>query len=303
VWSNNQTGVALLIATPNNLTTNTERMFHVKQLSLRSVDVGCDYITLTAVGEPLCEILFSYAQLIEQELLEEGAIGKEWRAMGYRGFQIGPMRYGARKGDEGILMVSGEDSKTFAPLFKKTDLNITRVDYQVTIELKPPNPAFVYDWYKLFDSSKSVDPTTPYYKYISSPTGDTLYVNKRSGSTQLRMYDKSNDFNASQLGTFIRFEVEYKRQSAEFAYRRWATEEEQGDWVCSIVAAEFKRRGINVVFDDIVAGNAIEKGQIVSTLDGTIGWLERCVSPVIMRLIDAGYKDEVYAVLRLKDLF
>jgi hypothetical protein len=277
-------------------------MFHVKQLDLKSVGIGCDWVTVTATGEPLCELLLGYAQMIEAELSEDRFMTVDWRGLGYRGFQAGPLRYGVRKDSQAIMMVSGEAAQRYVDVIGNTNLHVTRVDFQVTIELSPPDEKFVRRWYKLFDETKNVDPSTPYYKYIASPTGDTLYVNKRSGSTQLRMYDKSRDYNASQLGTFVRFEVEYKKQAAEFAYRRWMTRKQDKEWICEVVAAEFKRRGINICFDGILGGSAIEKGQMVTTVDGTLGWLSRCVSPVIMRLIDAGYGDEVYNVLRLKDL-
>jgi len=275
----------------------------VKQLDLKSVDVGCDYITLTSSGDELCELLLTYAAMLEEEHKSQGAIGKEWRALGYRGWQIGPIRYGVRKEAEAILMVSGNDAKSAAELFRKTKLKVTRVDFQVTIELNPPSPKFVYAWYKVFNDTKEVDPTTPYYKYISSPTGDTLYINRRTGSTQLRMYDKSLDLNCDVNGTFVRFEVEYKQQAAEFAYRRWCSEYIGDEWVLEVVGAEYQKRGVNVAFDSRTGGSAIEKGQQITTVDGTISWLKRCVSPVIMRLIDAGYSDEVYDVLRIKDLY
>ena len=275
----------------------------MKQNADVSYDAGIDWLTVTTTQGDQTQSLLELARELEETQLPENAIAEDWRGLGYRGRSYEGLRVGQRAGGEAILILSGDLAKRVGETYTVDSSRVTRADFQVTVVLPEPDPLIAQRTYleykKLTDSEKS----GRMYTYISSSTGDTLNVGKRSRNKYLRFYDKSSWFNGAPLGTYWRYEVELKKAVAKEAMRMFNEAENRHVFIGEQVWGAFEKKGIEPRFSVDNRPTSIQVGQNVTTADSKIAWLSRCVAPVVTQLIHLGYEEEVLRSLKLRGVY
>lgn len=263
---------------------------------------GPDWITLTATSAEMSIALHEVARKWLDWYEEKGEIAKRWGAMGYQGLQCGHARCGVRGSDGYILILSGEDTGTLLEMVELPDVRVVRFDVQVTVSINPADRYVAKRLYDRMAGDKEVYHNAPDVRYVSSLTGDTVYIGKRGSPKFIRIYDKTFAYEEGKTGLFWRYEVEYKRQAANEAYKRWNASPSKEVWAVGIVAAEMKKRMVVPLFHPGTEIDAIEVKQSVSTPQGKLEWLSRCVSPVVAQLIELGYTEDLIHVLKLRHI-
>ncbi len=266
------------------------------------VSRGPDWVTLTAEGEVQGTALMSSFNLLAKEQESRDFKKTPWRFQGYRGFQIEGAKCAVRGTDEAILVLTGEASQAWYALIKALDARCTRFDIQTTVEVQPPKPSLARHVYLSLEKLNNGNGRERYIKYISSPTGDTVYVGKRKNTVLLRLYDKSLYFGEEPLGTYWRYEVEFKGTAAQAALDKFKKANDAGEWIGTQVFQEFSSRNVKPVFSVRTSVLNVETAARITTLEGQIKWLERCVSPVVVQLVNDGHVEMVLDVLKLKHL-
>jgi DNA relaxase NicK len=201
-----------------------------------------------------------------------------------------------------ILQVSGEDAdklnlNPFSPTYK-----VTRVDLQVTLRFDGPVESLAYDLYRHLALERELDSTAPLYRFISSETGDTVYIGRRDSPVFIRLYDKTSEYSYGDKGLYWRYEVEYKKSAAPRVVSRLWEEPNRTAYIASQVASELKKRGVTPQFSSTTTVTAIAVGASVSTNEGRLNWLARCVAPVVSQLIALGYGEAVFHALDLRSI-
>lgn len=256
---------------------------------------GLDWITIT--GKDLHGQIDALEQLVDwQDRLQRDYQPKDWRLLGYAGKQVGPVRMGFRDDVHFIAQISGayaNDALEECP--ELAGLHFTRVDYQVTARSSMTKPDYVSLTYERLRFIKQDYPSYPNIKLIRSDTGDTLYIGRRDSPLMLRLYDKSFDLG-HPLGTWFRFEVEYKKNKANPAWQAWLGAPNRIDHITDVVGREFSDKRIPTWFgsETVVAihGEVIE-----SDYQRQLRWLDKCVRPAVVKLSEAGYRDEARRIL------
>lgn len=269
------------------------------ELTLQVVSVGPDWYTATAVTDDQCVGLLAVWRRWCKAQPEETLLAKDWSRLGYKGSTVNGLSFGMRNESEAMMIGSGEVAQALLPGDLPRDVRLTRFDVQVTIMLAKPLPLLAHDVYDDVTAGNDARVKARYVRLIKSRTGDTLYLNKRSAPVMLRLYDKGHDYNKAQKGEFWRYEVEYKAKAAIAAYQAWLTCQHHENWCLGAVLSEFRKRGVEAhwpVSNDI---SAIAIKATVTTSAGKLQWLSRCVSPVVVQLIQAGLEGETLAALKL----
>lgn len=263
---------------------------------------GVDWITITT-GEAVDErpLMRWGLALIEAE--DYGKTKRPWRQMGYVGWQGDHTKVGVRNGNESIVMVSGAVAKEFASDVPLGGYRVTRFDVEVTLSLSKPVRNLALKEYRSMQILNQQRAKERHLKFISSNTGDTLYVGKRTSSVVLRVYDKTFTFRPNELGLYWRYEVEFKKGAAQPAYDAWVEAPSKFTHSVGTVATEFSKRGLEPGFPLDVKVNAIQAKAKLSTPRGQLVWLEKCVAPVVAQLVYNGHTEEVVKCLRLNNLF
>lgn len=264
------------------------------------IDTGLDWLTVTAVSGSQTDAMLATARKYVSEKFPPDALPKKWAAMGYIGQDYGTLKFGRRKAEESILIASGQEADYIGMNFEVPNDRVKRVDLQVTVSLDTPVQDLAFALYRSLTRGDNQTHGSITYKYISSNTGDTLYSGKRSGDTFLRLYDKSLDQNVSELGSLWRYEVEYKRDRAQSAYKAVKSAEARYATIARMVWDEFERRGMQPMYDPGIGMVAMETITKVTTPDTKLAWLERCVAPVITQLVALGYEQQVIDSLKLR---
>lgn len=270
---------------------------------IRVVSVGPDWMTLTAKGEAQCTLLmFVYSGILENDMPKD-TIEEDWFFQGYRGKSAGPIKCGVRGKDEAVMIISGQSATDWLELVRHHTGNVTRLDLQITLDLGKPEPGLAHRAYKLLEEMQVCGARQRTLRYMSSPTGDTLYVGSRKSAVMLRLYDKGNDLSLAELGRYWRYEVEFKRDSAKRAWSRLIASGDSQDWTANQVIAEYRKRGLKVAVPNSRSVAVIETGARVSTAEGKLAWLQKCVAPVVVQLLNLGYEEQVLVALKLNHIY
>jgi len=252
----------------------------------RRISRGLDWLTLVSLPGSDEELVDCARAVRDSENLRELYDEKRWRVAGYKGWAVGPLRYGVGKEATAMVQFSSDLASTVDVIGVLAFSRPTRVDVQYTFILDDPYPhlaGVLYD--AMMENNKSLARAI-HCTFISSNTGQTLYVNRRRSAVFLRLYDKSADLEAEALGTIWRMEVEYKSKAAPLALEEIAASTDQKQTCEDLAIGEFRKRGIE--FENVAGAEdyAIEIGQRKSTNESRLAWLERSVRPVITKLIE-----------------
>ena len=264
---------------------------------------GLDWLTITTVSGEATDVLVETAREIVHTEMPADAIPDDWKAMGYTGQSYGPLKLGRRGIDEAILILSGHLADVVGETYTVPHDRVTRADFQVTVVLDEPNPFLAYNTKKAIENLTTARTDGKLWTYISSATGDTLSIGKRGRNRYIRFYDKSKDYTPSERGTYWRYEVELRRDTAKQAMRMMYEASDRHEFIAGQVFSSFQRRGIEPRFSIKETPSAIEVGQVVTTADAKISWLSRCVAPVVTQLIDLGYEEQVIRSLKLRGIY
>lgn len=261
-----------------------------------------DWLTVTSVSGSMTDELKELKNAIVEDHLPSDAIGDGWKGLGYSGYNYGPLKFGRRKGDEAILIISGPLADAVGETYSIPHDRVTRVDFQVTIRLDPRNPHYASAIRnRLLNLPESAN-SGKILTYISSNTGDTLNFGKRSKKKFLRLYDKSKDIEGAERGEIWRYEVELKKDLAQSAMAMFNASNSRHEFIAEQVFAAFDRVGAKPPYKIDGKAVAIEVAQKVTTVDGKLGWISRCVAPVVSQLMLLGYEEEVLSSLSLKGI-
>lgn len=264
------------------------------------VSAGPDWFTATGT-DPMASagLLAVWNEWVKSQALPGEKPGK-WAKLGYRGHTLRGVSAGVRNDNEAIVMASGKAAHMLSPGALPETCYITRFDVQVTIELEKPYPSWAMLLYHHLTAQWAEQKRPRYLKLIQSPTGDTLYVNKRTSPVMLRFYDKSREYGNADPGTFWRYEVEYKRPASQAAYHDWVTAKNHLEWAISTVAGEFAKRGITASWNRELPFNQIQVTAVAKTPASKLRWLVACVRPVVIQLIDQGFFEQVIGALAIQ---
>lgn len=266
------------------------------------VDASIDWITFVTVTEFESNDLVKWIDKQAQLNTDLEDITEPWRGLGYIGFRKGPFKWGVRGRDEAIAIISG----SIAPIgLLWSEIGIghpTRVDLQVTVQLEKPNRNVARETYADQETQNLSGRKPRYIKLLASPSGETVYVGRRTSNVMLRLYDKSFDYGETKSGQIWRYEVEYKGRAAGKALTQVRRSNDVVQAVSGMVFAEYVKRGVRPRFRSDNQISAIEVSAEISTLQTKIRWLEKGVSPVVAQLCNAGYEMEVLTALKLKHI-
>jgi hypothetical protein len=258
---------------------------------------GIDWLTLISLpGSD--EELIDYARGVrDSENLRDLYDEKKWKWLGYKGWSVGPLRYGLGKEGSAVVQFSSDLASTVDVVGLLAFARPTRVDVQYTFFLEKPYPDLARVVYESMVVENDNLARAVHYTHISSNTGQTLYVNRRTAPVFLRLYDKSADSETDSLGQIWRLEVEYKSKAAPIALEEIAASQDQKLTCGALAIGEFRKRGIEFVNLGQAESFTVEVGKRKSTNETRLAWLSRSVRPVIAKLVENDLELEALVAL------
>lgn len=271
---------------------------HNQHDNVRDWNAGIDAVTVVGQDHHAALPFYEEYDNIRARLGTIKEREKPFYLHGYRGKQCGSVRVGL-KDDKCLLMVTGPQAEHVFKVARKYLVKYTRIDLQVTLGMDTPCRGWASDQYHSPDLTGARDRGKIYMSLVQSPTGDTMYFNKRTSPTYGRMYDKSQDY-MGVLGQFWRFEVEAKEELCDKLGRILEYLDEYETVAADYVVGWYGDRGICVPLGprDRVSIPEIPSG--ATGFQQTLDWLARQVGPSVHTLIQAGLGEEVERALGIQ---
>lgn len=256
-----------------------------------------DALTVTSKSVEARAMISGLYNMFTEGSMELG-YQKAWKALGYKGYQCGSVRYGARA-DGSVLFASGVDAMRITRYlvneFDYLELRVTRIDLCVDIVLIEPKRGWLRDLRASANFQDLHSRQRRETTLIESDTGDTLYIGARTSGRYGRIYDKSLHYGGS-LGSVYRFELETKKQVSPAVFKRLFPEPQSGDFswdvfrsrVRGMIKGQFRLWGVHLRLGGVDA-QVVRAEARISTVESQLDWLQRSVKPVFQKLEALGY--------------
>lgn len=284
-------------------------LFHVKQQewssswqvgfyqqgNIKGWNAGVDAITVVGQDHHSALPFYNEYDNIRIRLGTDTCKERPFYLHGYRGKQCGSVRVGL-KDDKCLLMVTGPEAERVFAISRQVHVKYTRIDLQVTLEMESPVKSWAEDIYDAPNLREATERGKIHTSLVKSPTGTTLYLNKRTSPTYARMYDKSEEY-MGVLGKFWRFEVEAKEDHSDRLGRILENLHEYETVALDYVTGWYGDRGICVPVGPRDTVRLPGVSTRTTSDEQTLAWLARQVRPSILALLSAGKGEEVERAL------
>lgn len=252
---------------------------------------GIDWLTATTDKE---ETGFAWYDLF----CRSAGKTSEWRNKWYTGRKGEGYRWGYSPRQGYIFISTGKTTPQIFKAIVPAAKNVTRVDFQVTVEMPDALPCLVEDYYaQVCECNKR-----KYTLIQNNKGGKTLYVGSRQSAQFGRVYDKGVESKGAKPGKLWRYEVELKQHRGDAIARRLLAYIPQSDEqgmsemnrtiqraIVPAVWEWFDDRGIHPIFDRIGDNElVVEIGRSVTSDDRKLEWLTTQVRPTIQDFVSRG---------------
>lgn len=260
-----------------------------------SLKASVDYVTCTTKTREASDVL---VKRLYDAIGEDYLIGQRrtpWRFKGYHGQSLEGCRYGLR-GDEAIVILSGNTAGRLWSEITPVATNVTRLDLAVTLALKSSDEAFAINQYHALRAGTNGLTNS---LVVNTRGGSTLYVGSRQSRFYGRLYDKGAE-QGGQKGKVWRWEVEVKKPVSKLVVAQLLKEKDPAAYIVEYVSNWFLTRGVECVTISTNLVSVMEISSTVQSPEKTLLWLTTQVKPSVQRLLIDGRRKEVIEALGLK---
>jgi DNA relaxase NicK len=255
-------------------------------LKAELISVGVDYLTVTATGQTLCDLMRARAFGVIESELANGFFGRPWRLWGYEGVKVGAIEYGERL-DGCIVRMHDVVAASHWRRFYDCSSNCSRIDLQCTFQLDRPVRGLLTSHLKEMrrrDRKRKGKPQTSHQ--VCRRGGLTVCSGSRTSSRFFRGYDKGIQSGLAQYQNCIRYEGEFKHAQAKHL-AAWLIAMKSEHVACGKYVCQFASdRGVNLrslskVFH---SSASIDAGQLpgrLTDLARSQRWLGKSVKPTV----------------------
>ena len=273
-----------------------------QKLNGEFVDIGIDWITVTAQDPAKIERLRSMAYSLIECQLGEGNFGRPWYQSGYQGVLCGHIQYGERD-DGAILRLGSHLAKDYWMRLLEMSDNITRLDLQVTVRTTLEPSSVVHRHYREIQRHRRPFRKPPRLSRICDADGGyTLYTGRKCSDVMGRIYDKESESKLKHYAGCVRYEVQFGGKRARLLANLISRCHSDLLSVARAVLMFFQTRGALV-------HNLLEKLSQSTSIDISapptpatdcsrkLEWLAKAVRPTIRVLINLGLRERMLSAL------
>lgn len=265
------------------------------------ISAGVDWLTATRKhGEGALPFLEAGNALLDEVRAAGGDI-KPAALRDYVGHRGQGCFYGARPTDS-IIVISGQRAPAHFAKVAQAASNVSRLDLQVSVWTHGEQPNIAREQYARLTKLPPARGRPRNYSLIQShPTGETLYVGKRSSDYYGRVYDWSAAHKAGVPLTIWRFEIEIKRLPARAHSHALACDLDHSISVADYVFDWFVDRGLQVTWSKEDSEVKLQR-PIAEKHRDTLAWIETNMSKTVARMIKQHGLQKVVFALGLGDM-
>jgi hypothetical protein len=269
------------------------------RIDLPVTSVGPDWLTGTTADRERSDRLEHFAMFLLRRREQEGYEVRDWYGNGFSGDATDGISIGIR-GEEAMVRLSGEMALRYAGVTMEMLDHVSRIDWQVTLHDEDTKR----DWADIVTWTVEQDErvkkgTTTITQIASNRGGKTLYIGRRVSERFFRVYDKTAESEGLYADRTWRFEVEYKGKRADSFRQRWDRLEPQTSFAQRAVYAAFADYGFRLPATRVGPSFKDKSPRGPTSDQRRLEYLERCITPMVDRLIECFGRERLLEVLRL----
>lgn len=255
--------------------------------------IGVDWITSTTPRTKNFEGFRELGMSLVEDAAKAGNDLRTWKRQGYAGYICAGVSVGWR-GDSNLIQLRSDDARLSWKPVAEAAVNVSRLDLQMTYELKQAQADFLLDEHKSATAANLGRGRKRNLTLITSAlTGDSVYFGQRSSDIYGRAYDKGLESKSAPKGKLIRHELEMKRDVAK-SHAMKLCESPSPDMLIAGYVSSFMSRQHLRTSDNFHANRESARARSSSDNARRLRWLRSSVSRSVEVLLEAG---ELKAVL------
>lgn len=267
-------------------------------IAFELVDSGVDWITGTGPASGAVDVL---VQKTSRWLKDEEAAGEELRSWGfseYRGFACGSVQVGQRHDGYIFRLGSHMAQRHWQDVFKATR-RATRIDLQYTLRFNCDASQIITRSFRQAKRAKRKHPHGPSHSMLhASDQSSTLYLGSRASEKFGRIYDKGRESKNEAFKNCVRFEGEFKGNTANnLAHYLFGLEDCEAA-IISEVRAFVQDRGI-APWLTVAHLPCSHAPRLPTDAERRLRWLQTGVRPTVQWLLARVGRDAVLRALGL----
>ena len=271
------------------------------------LEVGCDYITVTASSCAARKDLVEFGKYLVRDAVRRGGKQAVCRALGYKGESAEGVSWGQRPDGALLRTTSHTAAAHWNQIFDSSE-HCTRFDIQITLRTgEEPSQTMFLIW-KRNPGWTTGQGRKSKVKKVVGPTGiESMFFGSRQSDRFFRVYDKGVESGDAWYRMALRWELELKGDVAHQYASQLSTTERQ-DAAMLATVCEFSRERLRIrpgagilrwsATDEIKCARSPETAQ---SYIKELRWLHRSVRPCVERLVRSGRRAELLTALGLID--
>jgi len=262
-------------------------------------EYGVDYITMTSQDRESAIEMYEYGCRIISEAYRVGNKVRPIAPNGYKGTQCGYVFVG-KTHDQTMLRVSGPSAFNALLSTQMLNVNCTRIDLQVTVQLPEYDGSYGHRQYHDAMRNRNTEKINHqgHLRHIlGTGKGDTTMIGSRASVRYGRLYDKEKESGEELYQRCWRYEVEYKAECAQKAFDEIRGSHSKADRVRSFVSGQYSKWGFDIkdlqYTGELIAG----AGRPLSDDERSIDWINKQVYPTIVKLLEHGHDNQIKMII------
>ena len=269
------------------------------------LEVGCDYITVTAASSAARKDLVEFGKYLIRDAVRGGAKQTVCRTLGYKGESTPGVSWGQRADSALLRTTSHKAAEHWNQIYDLSE-HCTRFDVQITLRThQTPHEIMAAVW-KRNPGWTTGQGRKSKVKKVVGPSGiESMFIGSRQSETFFRIYDKGVESGDTWYRMAVRWEMELKGDcSQSFAEQLSRSQNPEAQMLATISGFCARRLRISPSAGNLrwSAGDEISCRRLPESArdcNKELRWLYHSVRPCVERLLAAGQKDELLTALGL----
>jgi hypothetical protein len=257
---------------------------------------GVDWLTCTQAKTPNCDLLLQRGRAIVKEENRYGNDLTHWKGFGYHGWRSGGASVGER-GDTFICTLSSETADSHWRSIAHLCTNASRIDLQSTYLLTQQHLGFFDSLHKHLESLQNQRGRKATLSRVQDNKGsNTIYIGSKHSDLLIRIYDKGIEQLSHPRETLIRIEIQLRNGIAWKYLIQLRELPDPNSTIAASIPQHLTRFKIAIPF---LLDSSLEVARVEKTSDNQkrLAYLQKCVRPLVEKLIVDGHADDILTAL------
>jgi len=271
------------------------------------LEVGCDYITVTAASSAARQNLVDFGKYLVRDAVRGGGKQTVCRTLGYKGESAPGVSWGQRADGALLRATSNQAAEHWNQVFDAAE-HCTRFDVQITVRTQQHPHEIMSAVWKRNPGWTRGEGRKSKVKKVVGPTGiESMFIGSRQSERFFRIYDKGIESGSEWYRMAVRWELELKAEAAHsYADQLSRIENPEAAMLATVCNFAVSRLEIRpgpgplrwIASDEIKCTRLPQSAQ---SYIKELRWLNRSVRPCVERLVASGMRDKLLVALGLSD--